>query len=108
MPSRTCPKCSGSMSEGFVADRTDHSIAAVPSWIEGEPETSVWTGLKLDGKPRFDIATWRCGRCGFLEHYASDQPSRHGQRQKKVLFVVLAAAIVVSVIAAVVAGLLAR
>ncbi len=96
------------MSEGFVADRTHHSAAAVPSWIEGEPERSIWTGLKLSGKPRIDIATWRCGRCGFLEQYASGGPSRHEETQKQILLVVLAAAILVSIAAGVAAAMLAR
>jgi hypothetical protein len=105
VPSRQCPKCSSSMSEGFVADRTHHSAAAVPSWVEGEPERSVWTGLKLSGRSRFDIATWRCTRCGFLEQYASDGPSQHDAAQKQVQRVVLIVAIVVAVVAAIAAGL---
>ena len=108
MPSRQCPKCAGSMSEGFVADRTHHSAAAVPSWVEGEPERSVWTGLKLRGKPRIDIASWRCTRCGFLEQYASGEPNRHDQAQQQLQFAVLAAAIVAGIAAAVGAALLAR
>ena len=106
--SRQCPKCSGSMSEGFVADRTNQSAAAVPSWTEGQPERNVWTGLKLGGKPRFDIATWRCARCGFLEQYASGEPGRDEQAQKQAQLLVLALAIVAVVAAAVAAGLLAR
>ena len=105
MPSRQCPKCSSAMSEGFVADRTHHSAAAVPSWVEGQPERSVWTGLKLSGKPRLDIATWRCTRCGFLEQYASGDPSLHDAGQKQVRHVILIVAIVTAVLAAIAAGL---
>jgi hypothetical protein len=105
VPSRQCPKCSSSMSEGFVADRTHHSAAAVASWVEGQPERSVWTGLKLSGKPRFDIATWRCSRCGFIEQYASDAPSPHAAAQKRSQRVVLIVALLASALAAIAAGL---
>jgi hypothetical protein len=65
----TCPKCQGTMSEGFVVDRTDNG-RAVASWVEGAPEKSIWSGIKLRGKTQVPIATWRCGSCGFLESYA--------------------------------------
>lgn len=93
------------MSEGVVLDRTHQSGAAVPSWVEGQPERSVWTGLKLGGKPKLDIATWRCTRCGFLEQYASGEPSQHDRAQTQVHRVVLIVAIVTAVIAAIAAGL---
>jgi rubredoxin len=73
--SKQCPKCSASMAEGFVLD-TSHGTMGVSSWIEGPPEKSVWTGVKLTGRPRSEIATWRCGRCGFLENYAASPPDR--------------------------------
>lgn len=93
------------MSEGFVADRSQHGAAGVPSWVEGEPERSVWTGLKLSGKSRLEIATWRCIRCGFLEQYASGEPSADDAAQKQVQRVVLIVAIVAAIVAAVAAGL---
>ena len=67
--SRTCPKCQASMVEGFVIDRAD-SGRVVSSWLEGAPQKSRWTGVKLKGKTPIEIATWRCGSCGFLESYA--------------------------------------
>jgi len=30
----------------------------------------MWTGLKLRGKDKLAITTYRCGRCGYLESYA--------------------------------------
>ncbi len=67
--SRTCPKCQSSMAEGFVIDRKEGG-RAVSSWLEGSPKKSIWTGVSLDGKTPIEIATWRCGSCGFLESYA--------------------------------------
>jgi hypothetical protein len=69
MRSNSCPKCQGSMAEGFVLDTTDNRHA-VSAWVEGAPEKSIWTGVKLKGRTKHAIQTWRCGRCGFLEGYA--------------------------------------
>jgi hypothetical protein len=90
-PSKQCPKCSGSMAEGFVVD-VAHGAVAVSSWVEGAPEKSVWTGVKVGGRPRSEIATWRCRSCGFLEHYASAAPDRsHEAAQRNQVLLVLAA-----------------
>lgn len=69
MRSNVCPKCQGSMSEGFVLDVKDGGSRAVSSWVEGAPQ-KAWYGLKLRGRTQHEIQTWRCGRCGFLESYA--------------------------------------
>jgi hypothetical protein len=61
------------MERGFVVDQ-GYGTYAVGDWVEGEPEKSVWTGLKLRGKTRLRIATWRCRRCGYLESYAPGAP----------------------------------
>jgi hypothetical protein len=79
------------MAEGFVVD-VSHGTMAVTSWVEGAPEKSVWTGLKLSGKARSEIATWRCNRCGFLEQYAVAAPDRSeeiAQRSQIMLLVVI-------------------
>lgn len=69
IPTPTCPKCSGRMAEGFVIDNS-YGTRTVAQWVEGRPEKSIWTGLKIKGRSRHAIATWRCGRCGYLESYA--------------------------------------
>ncbi len=87
---RTCPKCSGAMHEGFVVDVT-HGAVAVSSWVEGAPQKSMWTGVKLSGRPRSEIAAWRCARCGFVEHYAAAAPDcRHEAAQRKQVLQVVA------------------
>lgn len=65
----TCPKCQGRFDEGFLLDRRDHGNAEL-TWIEGRPERSFWSGLKLRGRGRHAVVTHRCERCGFLELYA--------------------------------------
>lgn len=64
-----CPKCGGAMAEGFVKD-VGYGTQAPSSWIEGAPVRSIWTGVKLKGRAQYQIAAFRCNRCGFLEHYA--------------------------------------
>jgi hypothetical protein len=68
MRSNSCPKCQGSMSEGYTLDVSQSR--SVSKWIERAPEKSMWTGLKISGRANLDIQTWRCIRCGFLESYA--------------------------------------
>jgi ribosomal protein S27AE len=101
--SKQCPKCSSSMSEGFIIDHTE-SGTTVGSWVEGQPAKSVWTGLKLGGRPKLDMAAWRCGRCGFVELYASgtsvSAAAAEAQR-KSIVFAAVIAAVVAAVIAAV-------
>src|SRR5438067_10706606 len=41
-----CPKCGKRMEPGYVLDVT-HGAMTQSSWIEGAPERSFWTGLKL-------------------------------------------------------------
>ena len=67
--SLSCPRCSGSMDVGFIVDE-GYGARTVAKWVEGEPEASMWTGIKLRNKTSHDVQTYRCTRCGFLESYA--------------------------------------
>ena len=69
MRPHTCPKCSGSMAEGYTLDSQSSSYT-VSQWVSGAPVKSLFVGLKLKGKDKRPIETWRCGRCGYLENYA--------------------------------------
>jgi hypothetical protein len=69
MRSNSCPKCQGSMAEGFILDINQGGTQTVSTWIEGAPDKR-WYGLKTGGRVKHEIQTWRCGRCGFLENYA--------------------------------------
>ncbi|MDQ3010272.1 MAG: PF20097 family protein [Acidobacteriota bacterium] len=64
-----CPKCKSGMEEGFVLDQT-HGGATVSHWVEGEPENSIWTGVKTKDRENLAVKTFRCDRCGYLESYA--------------------------------------
>ena len=63
-----CPKCGGSMDEGFMTD-VGYGAVEVAKWQGGPPQKSFWTGIKT-GEPQIEISTLRCNRCGFLESYA--------------------------------------
>lgn len=69
MPAMTCPKCSVQLQEGFLLETTRNG-RCVTEWVEGKPERSFWTGVRLKGKTRLKVASYRCPRCGFLELYA--------------------------------------
>ena len=69
-----CPKCRNKMQEGFIKDQ-GHGTIAVPTWVEGAPEKSFWTGTKTSGKAQFTLQTYRCPSCGYLESYAKEQPA---------------------------------
>ena len=66
-----CSKCQSPMEPGFTVDHTYGGFA--PSeWASGEPRYSIWTGMKMDGRARHNVVTYRCTRCGYLESYAPD------------------------------------
>ena len=65
-----CPKCDGSMAEGFTIDHGDSNIARVATYQAGEPKRSFWFGIKENKTEQFAITTMRCSRCGYLENYA--------------------------------------
>ena len=67
----TCAKCGSSMEAGFVLDHHEgHNSGTQSAWIEGAPEPSFWTGVKLKGHQRLPVTTYRCSACGYLESYA--------------------------------------
>jgi len=71
MAALACPKCGGAMEAGFILDKGIPTGSVSSSeWVDGTPEPSIWTGLKLRGRERHPVTTYRCTACGFLESYA--------------------------------------
>lgn len=68
-----CPRCDREMETGFVLD---HNVGSVTrsAWVAGVPEWSRWSGLKLKGKTRLPVTTFRCPSCGRLESFAEPGP----------------------------------
>jgi hypothetical protein len=58
------------MEQGFVVDES-YGRRLPAKWIGGSPQYWMWN-VVIRGKRQFEIATYRCRNCGFLESYASD------------------------------------
>ncbi len=65
-----CPRCGSAMELGIVMDRAHYSDPQIPNWVEGIPERSFWTGLKLKGRETHPVRSYRGEKCGYLESYA--------------------------------------
>jgi len=69
----TCPKCSGHMESGFILDQAPGGAKLQANWVEGPPTPSFWTArgrLKIQGRERLPVTTFRCDVCGYLESFA--------------------------------------
>jgi hypothetical protein len=57
------------MEEGHTVDR---SHGWTIRWVEGPAEKSSWKALQQQDTDcrSFNVATYRCQRCGYLESYA--------------------------------------
>ncbi len=64
----TCSKCGSSMREGWMIDVGKGTRPA--EWVEGVPESSIWTVTKVPKDKVFQVVTWGCPDCGYLESYA--------------------------------------
>ena len=67
---KKCPKCQSHMSDGYMIDRGHSGIALVPIWYSGEPVRSWWCGVKVGASEKHETRSYRCDRCGYIEHYA--------------------------------------
>jgi predicted nucleic-acid-binding Zn-ribbon protein len=74
MPQSTkCPKCGGSMEKGVIPDQ-GHGRVFMNHWQLGR-ETGWLGGLRSRNQTRYEIAAYRCTKCGFLEQYATEPKS---------------------------------
>jgi hypothetical protein len=64
IPKVKCPFCGGTLESGFLIDQGEGR--RVVEWVQGEPEASFWTGVKIAGKARGPVETRRCTDCGYL------------------------------------------
>ena len=67
-----CIRCAGLMEEGFILDRGHYNAKMVNTWVEGEPVKSFWSGIKTNDRQCFEVRTFRCPQCGYLENYATE------------------------------------
>jgi len=67
-----CAKCGGIMHGGFILDRGMYDAAHPAEWAEGQPVKSFWKGgLNLTDKAIYEVTSYRCDGCGYLESYAT-------------------------------------
>jgi hypothetical protein len=64
-------KCQRAMQKGYIPDAT-YGGGVLGTWVEGEVETGFLGAIKLKGKTRRTITTYRCNSCGYLESYAAE------------------------------------
>ena len=70
-----CPQCHVPMERGFLLDRQHHGSGGVARWVEGEPEKSRWTGIRLKDRVLRPIVSFRCTKCGLLLDFARGRAS---------------------------------
>ena len=70
-----CPKCRSRMEAGFVLDN-GYGTVTQSEWAEGEPQCSIWTGIRMKGRERHPVVTYRCSRRPYFESYAPAEPRR--------------------------------
>jgi hypothetical protein len=63
------------MTEGFPVDSIEHR-ARVAHWAEGIPTYWLLGIVRMRGRRRLPITTWRCVKCGYLESYATERGTR--------------------------------
>ena len=69
-----CPKCSGVMEFGLLADRAGPGPEFSLQWIRGSPPNRWLTAsFRTKRGDRYHVATLRCLECGFFERYASEE-----------------------------------
>lgn len=58
------------MQAGFLLERGDRDRRGGTQWVEGAPERSFWTGLRIKNRLVLPVTTYRCESCGYLASYA--------------------------------------
>lgn len=56
------------MDPGYLLEHSSNG-AQQTEWIAGMPEKR-WYGLRLKGRVKLHVLTYRCPRCGVLQSYA--------------------------------------
>ena len=64
-----CPDCQRRMEGGFLLEQGESGRGAT-RWVEGPPERSFWTGLKLKNRRQLTVYAWRCPDCTQVRLYA--------------------------------------
>ena len=68
-----CSQCNADMEEGFLLEKGDVGVLSPETWVAGKPEKSFFSGLSLRGKQIYNVTTFRCIACGYLDSYAFEK-----------------------------------
>ena len=60
------------MLKGFIFDRGHYEHKEQQVWVEGEPERSLWSGVKTKDRNAYSVDAYRCVSCGRLEFYTTE------------------------------------
>lgn len=68
---RKCLRCHAALEPGYLLD-VGQDLATVgrrhqARWVQGEPEPSFWTSLKLKDRTVLPVFADRCSQCGTIE-----------------------------------------
>ena len=69
-PRTECPHCARRMQPGYLLERGHHNHLGGTQWVEGAPERSFWSGLRVKNRLVLPVVTYRCERCGYLASFA--------------------------------------
>ena len=58
------------MQTGFLLEGDPGSTRTVTKWVEGAPEGSLWSGLKIGDRQVLPVTTYRCPHCHRLDSFA--------------------------------------
>jgi len=58
------------MEEGFLLEKGDLGISSPETWVGGKPDKRLISGVSLKGKTLYEVVTYRCIACGYLDSYA--------------------------------------
>ncbi len=83
-----CPKCGSPeiVKDAMVADRADYNVESnLNLRVDADPEA-----IMFRGRTRSSLNAYVCGRCGYVEFYASDPESllkafREAQGRKSII-----------------------
>ena len=73
MPDRKCTRCGHEgLEPGFISD-AQAQTPGFAVWVEGEMEVGFFGGVKLRGRPKWQVDAHRCPNCFHLELFANRQ-----------------------------------
>jgi hypothetical protein len=58
------------MERGFRLDRGHGNLGSAARWVEGAPEPSFWTGVRMKNRRVRPVVSYRCPDCGLLIDFA--------------------------------------